>query len=87
MRYQLQWEEEALSDLMSLPKKISILVTKKIESYLVQNPRQLGKPLTGELSGLYSYRVGDYRVMYSIVEKEVRISVIRIGHRKDVYEI
>ncbi len=45
----------------------------------------LGKPLTRELRGRWSYRVGDYRIIYRIYVTEVVVLVLTIGHRKDVY--
>jgi mRNA interferase RelE/StbE len=49
------------------------------------NPRKHGKALTENLSNLWRYRVGDYRIIAEIIEKEVVISVIKIGHRSRVY--
>ena len=44
------------------------------------------KPLKGSLSGYYRYRVGDYRVVYSIEDELVVVNVILIAHRSKVYE-
>lgn len=41
--------------------------------------------LTGELSGLYKLRVGDYRVIYEILHEEKMIMIHAVGHRKDIY--
>lgn len=46
----------------------------------------MGKPLKGELKGYCSYRVGVYRILYSIRHHEVLVEVLRIQHRKEVYE-
>lgn len=51
---------------------------------LVDDPYK-GKALKGELSGLFSLRVGDYRVIYWIDEKEGIVWLIDVGHRKRVY--
>lgn len=45
----------------------------------------VGKPLQGEFEGDYSYRVGDFRIIYYFDKEEQIIVVIRIDHRKDVY--
>jgi mRNA interferase RelE/StbE len=50
-----------------------------------EDPRSLGKALTGPLGTLWRYRVGDYRVICEIHRSAVRILVIRIGHRGEVY--
>lgn len=53
--------------------------------FLQQNP-WTGKPLKGELKGYWSYRVGMYRIIYKIEESQLIIYVLRIHHRKEVYE-
>lgn len=55
---------------------------------LEQNPREHAniKGLKGNLAGLYRYRVASYRVIYRIEEQSVRVLVLKIAHRSDVYE-
>ena len=48
-------------------------LARKVENYLIKNPRQFGKPLTHEYKGCYRYRMGDFRVIYQIKEKELVI--------------
>jgi mRNA interferase RelE/StbE len=45
-----------------------------------------GKMLKGELSGLLSLRVGDYRTIYWVDEKESTVWLVDVGHRKRIYE-
>lgn len=52
---------------------------------LADNPRRVGKPLSGELSGLHSARRGEYRVIYRIREDVLVIESVRIAHRRDAY--
>lgn len=52
---------------------------------LEKNP-QLGKPLTANLAGLWSLRFGDYRAVYQIKHEELIILVLKLGHRKNVYD-
>ena len=51
------------------------------------NPRSHSniKPLKGELAGYYRYRVGDYRVVYSIDDEQKQVFVLIIKHRGEVY--
>ena len=44
-----------------------------------------GRPLVGTFKGLFKFRVGDYRIIYSIEKNRLTIFVLRILHRKDVY--
>ena len=59
-------------------------IRKAIESKLQTNPIEFGKPLRYSLKGCRRLRVGDYRVIYKIDENIVLI--IKIGHRREVYE-
>jgi mRNA interferase RelE/StbE len=51
---------------------------------LAEDPRA-GKPLVGELSGIWSLRRGDYRLLYRIDDDRRRVEIARIAHRRDVY--
>ena len=50
------------------------------------DPRQRGKGLTENLSGLWRYRVGDYRVICEIQADRLVVLVVRINHRGTVYK-
>jgi len=53
---------------------------------LLDDPRSIGQALKGSrLGGYWKYRVGDYRVISSIEDDALRILVVRIGNRRDVY--
>ncbi|MBT3704596.1 type II toxin-antitoxin system RelE/ParE family toxin [Candidatus Peregrinibacteria bacterium] len=71
-------------DIPRLGKKEKDRVRKSIESKLVSAPETFGKPLRRSLKGYRSLRVGDYRVVFKIVGKVVR--VLAIKHRSKVYE-
>ncbi|MBE3061911.1 MAG: type II toxin-antitoxin system RelE/ParE family toxin, partial [Cutibacterium acnes] len=44
-----------------------------------------GKPLTGDLSGLWRYRIGDYRLICTLNDDRLIILALSIGHRRDIY--
>lgn len=46
----------------------------------------VGKSLKGELKGYWSLRVGQYRIIYTLRKEEIVVEVLRIHHRKEVYE-
>ncbi|HLD55293.1 MAG TPA: type II toxin-antitoxin system RelE/ParE family toxin [Candidatus Nanoarchaeia archaeon] len=52
----------------------------------LKNNSQLGKPLIGNLSGLWRLRVNKYRIIYEIKKSELIIYILQIGHRKNIYE-
>ena len=71
-------------------KKLDSSISKRILDYLEQlelinNPRSRGKALTSNLSGLWRYRVGDYRILCRIHEDKLVITVIEIAHRSTIY--
>lgn len=86
MTYSVYWQAEAEEDLLALPVKTAKAIIAQVENYLAVDPGRLGKPLTGAFTGLYRYRMGDYRVIYEISARELRICVVRVGHRKNVYD-
>jgi mRNA interferase RelE/StbE len=50
------------------------------------DPLTLGKPLQGDLKGLWRYRVADYRLICSIQDQRLLVLALRVGHRRDVYD-
>ena len=84
MTYRVLYTEEAARRIGKLDKTVKDRVGKAI-SRLSENP-ELGKRLTGLLSDRWSYRVGDWRILYKIRKKELVILVLTVGHRRNVYE-
>lgn len=84
MAYRLLYLPGAASDLAALPAPVAVRARSGLER-LAGNPR-LGKPLRGPLTDLWSYRVGDYRVVYEIRRRELVVLVLMIGHRRAIYE-
>jgi mRNA-degrading endonuclease RelE of RelBE toxin-antitoxin system len=68
-----------------IPPKVGIAVMDFLLGALINNPRRVGKPLQRELTGLYSARVGLYRVVYEIDDDRSEVRVLYIDHRADVY--
>ena len=88
----LNWKIEFDSDVEKDLRKLSHSAQQRIIKYLkekiipVENPRTLGKPLSGDLSGIWRYRVGDYRILAKIEDENFIILVVHVGHRKNVYD-
>ena len=64
-------------------KKLKERIASALE-YIAAEPL-VGKPLQAEFKGCYSYRVGDYRVIYSFSRDKKLVGIIRIDHRREVY--
>jgi mRNA interferase RelE/StbE len=84
MAYQLLYLPGAEKDIQALPGSVIKRVRRGLER-LAENPR-LGKSLHGELAPFWSYRVGDYRVVYEILDEELIVLVVMLGHRREIYE-
>ena len=82
--YKIIWDTKSLRDLEALDNKIAIQIVKKVDSYLIQNPKNLGKVLSANYKGLYRYR--DYRIVYEILDQEKTIRITKVGHRSKIYE-
>ena len=84
MTYLIEYHELVVKeDIPRLGKKEKDRVRKSIESKLVSAPEIFGKPLRRSLKGYRSLRVGDYRVVFKVIGKVVRILAIK--HRSKVY--
>lgn len=88
MSYKLKFEKNALKSLTKIDSNQRILLMAWIQKNLdlCENPRSLGKALSGKLNNYWSYRVGDYRIVVEIIDNELIIIVISIGHRRDIYK-
>lgn len=84
MPYRLLYLPGAQRDLRELPVDVRKRARRGLER-LAEDPRA-GKPLHGELAPFWSYRVGDYRVVYEIRDEEIAVLVVMLGHRREIYE-
>ena len=88
MKYQLLYTKRAISDLEELSVKDSQRIIKKLKYFSEQtNPLEHSKSLKGLYKGLYRFRIGDYRAIFS---KDAQgtltlLTIITVRHRKDVY--
>jgi mRNA interferase RelE/StbE len=88
MAWQIEFTAEAERDFSKLGRSIQ----RRIFAYLngriatAADPRDYGKPLLHELSGLWRYRVGDYRILCRLEEERVTVLVVEISHRSTVYD-
>ena len=83
----VDFSSKALKQLKKLDNKIQ----KRIVNFMtdvskLEDPHSRGKLLTGNLQGLWRYRVGKYRLVCKILDRELVILVVDIGHRKEVYD-
>jgi mRNA interferase RelE/StbE len=82
--YKIVFAKSAQKELRKLPTEVSLRIAKTLQK-LADNPRRGSvRPMIGTTS--WRLRVGDYRVVYDIHDKEFTVLVLRTRHRKDVYK-
>jgi mRNA interferase RelE/StbE len=88
MAWKIEWVNEAVKDLRKLGRPAQTQIRNYLRNRIAtgEDPRAYGKPLAGNLSGMWSYRVGDYRVICRMINDELTVLVVSVGHRKDVYK-
>ena len=84
MSYSLVYLPGAVRDLRKLPEDVVGRARRGLER-LAKNPA-LGNRLAAPLDGLWSYRVGDYRIVFQLRRRELVVLIVMIGHRRAIYE-
>ena len=83
--FEVEITPEGLRHLDRLPGRIRDAAIQAMLGPIAEHPRRVGKRLVGELTGLYSARRGDYRVIYEIDDDRKVVIVHRVQHRRVVY--
>jgi len=84
MAHTIRITEAAEKVFINLARPVQTRIRQAIDS-LADDPRPSGvKKLKGP-DGFYRVRIGDYRIVYDIRDKELVVIIIRIGHRKEIY--
>lgn len=83
MRYSIRIKRSAQRELAAIPQPARTRLTGAIDG-LGQNPLA-GSPLRGGMRGLRRLRVGDYRIVYELLDHELVILVVRVAHRREAY--
>jgi len=84
--YKIEWKRSATRELRRLPREVVSRILQAVEE-LSTDPYPTGvRKLVGS-EQTYRIRVGDYRVVYSVFSSTLIIQIIRVGHRKDVYNM
>ncbi len=87
MTWEVKYEEQVAKNLKKLDSVPRKRIQKFIEERLIPslNPKEIGEPLKGSLGEYWRWRVGDYRLIGEIHEKEIIIVIVKIGHRRNIY--
>ena len=86
MAWNVDFTATAKKQLIKMDKKWQSKILDYLEDEVatLENPQSKGKALVGDKKGLWRYRVGDYRIICDIIDNEVVILVVIVGHRKNV---
>ena len=88
MAWTIEYTETARKQLRKLDRQIAKRILDFMDERVavLDDPRTLGAALSGpQLGDFWKFRVGDYRIIAEIHDREVRIVVLRLGHRSDIY--
>ncbi|MBN1900625.1 type II toxin-antitoxin system RelE/ParE family toxin [Candidatus Sumerlaeota bacterium] len=84
--YNINFTPQGFKSLESLDREIAQRILDKLKWFIEHIDEIRGMPLSGEFTGLYKLRMGDWRIIYSIDHKERLITIHKTGHRKDIYK-
>lgn len=88
MAWKVELDPAAERELDKLDPQIARRILKFLHSRIapLDDPRSLGEALKGsKLGDLWKYRVGDYRLIADIQDGRLRILIVRVGNRREVY--
>ena len=87
-RWRVEFDRDAARELRKLgePARRTILRYLRERIATADDPRRFGKALTGDFAGLWRYCVGDYRLIVTFEENRLIVLVLRVAHRREVYD-
>jgi mRNA interferase RelE/StbE len=86
--WRVEFDADAARDLRKLGSVAERAILRFLRRRIAtaDDPRRFGKSLTGDMKGLWRYRVGDYRIVASIEDQRFVVLVVTVGHRRQVYD-
>lgn len=86
MAWRIEINKDVQRSMRKLDKETARRITSKLrEVSKLDDPRSMGKALTGQLSGLWRYRVGDWRIICDIEDDVLVVLVVDVAHRSEAY--
>lgn len=87
MAWQIEFSRKAEKELSSLDKPQALRILNYLDELTgLDDPRRRGKALVADLSGLWRYRVGAWRILCRIEDSRFLVLVVKLGHRSSVYD-
>ena len=92
MAWRIEFDAGAMKDLRNLDQPVARRITRFLRERVavMDDPRDLGAPMRGPINSpgatpLWRYRIGDWRIVVRIEDEVVRVLVLRVAHRREVY--
>ncbi len=82
---QVVWNHKVYDDVAALNKTTAGKIITRVETYLVRDATNPGKPLMGPLTGISRYRYGDYRILYVMDFGDRTVTILAVRHRREAY--
>ena len=85
--WRVEFDVRAAKELKKLDSTVQRAITGFFKERIATelDPRRFGKSLSGNLAGLWRYRIGDYRAICVIQDERLVVLALKIGHRREVY--
>ena len=85
--YEVEFRPEAQEDLVKLDKQVAQMVLDRVRWLALHFDEIAPEPLRGRAwRGVFKLRAGAYRVLYTVSRERRKLSVHRVGHRRDIYK-
>ena len=89
MTWRIDFNKRAARELKKLKKtspQTGLRIIRELEEISeMEDPRSRGKAMTGNYAGYWRYRIGDYRIICDIVDNQLLILALEVGHRREIY--
>lgn len=88
MTWTVEFDDAAAKELRKLDRQAQQEILRYLRERIAtdEDPRRFGKPLSRDMAGLWRYRVRNYRMICQIEDDKLIVLVLRVGHRKGIYE-
>jgi mRNA interferase RelE/StbE len=84
MAYEVRFKKSAIKELATIAEPFRTRILDAVKS-LAANPRPVGvKKLKGQIG--YRIRIADYRVIYTIEDDALIVEIVKVGHRREIYD-
>jgi len=87
LAWAIEFDLDAAEEFRKLDRTVQLAIRRYLRERIAtdDDPRRFGKPLIADKSGLWRYRIGDFRLVCRLEHERLVVLVLAVGHRKEVY--